>query len=178
MPKSPDENRITVLWALPAVPERAKLRAVVAELARKCDAPFFEPHLTLGPGGVETLARVAQPAFRLRVAALDFTAEFTKTFFLRFEMSSDLAALRAALGLLDADDYDPHLSLLYRELPLARKAALARQTPLPLVTVLFNQLAVISCSNPTSTRADVEAWKTVATRPLDLPRTSGPSIIP
>lgn len=178
MPRSPDGNRITVLWALPAAPEGAKLRAVVAELARQYDAPVFEPHLTLGLGGVEALARVPQRAFRLRVAALDFTAEFTKTLFLRFEPSPGLVAFRAALGLLALDDYDPHLSLLYRDLPVARKAAIARQTPLPLATVLFDQLAVISCPNPTSTCADVEAWKTVATRMLDLPPTRDPPDIP
>lgn len=172
MPKSPDDHLITVLWALPAAPEQAKLRALVAELARQCDAPVFEPHLTLGRGGPEALVSVHQKPFRLRVAGFHFTEKFTKTLFIRLEMSPDLVALRTALGLPATDDYDPHLSLLYQELPIARKADLARQAPLPLETVLFDRLAAVSCLDPTSSRADVESWKILATRPLNTPPAS------
>lgn len=174
MPKSPDAHLITVLWALPAAPERAKLRALVVEFARQCDAPIFEPHLTLGLGGPEALDCVHQQPFRLRVAGFDFTEKFTKTLFLRLSISPDLIALRTALGRPATDDYDPHLSLLYREMPIARKADLARQAPLPLDTVLFDRLAAVSCSDATSSPADVESWKILATHPLNAPPASEP----
>ncbi|MGI9087786.1 MAG: 2'-5' RNA ligase family protein, partial [Chthoniobacterales bacterium] len=107
--------------------------------------------------------------FRLRVGGFDFTEKFTKTLFLRLDMSPDLIALRIALGLPATNDYDPHLSLLYRKLPTARKADLARQAALPLETVLFDRLAAVSCPDPTSSRADVESWKILATHPLHTP---------
>lgn len=167
MPKSPGKPSITVHWALPAAPERAKLQALVAEFAQLCDAPLFEPHLTLGLGGAVALVGLHQKQFRLRVVCLDFSEQFTKTLFLRLEMSPDLIALRAALGLAPTDDYDPHLSLLYGEMPISRKADLARRE-LPLKSIAFDRLAVVRCSDPTSSAADVESWKIVATRLLDF----------
>ena len=170
MPKSTDRQLITVLWALPAAPERAKLCALVAKFARQFAGPVFEPHLTLGLGKPEALSCVHQKPFRLLVAGIDSTEQFTKPLFLRLGMSPDLVAVRTALGLSATDEYDPHLSLLYREMPAARKADFVRQAPPPLETVLFDRLAAVSCPDPTSSSADVESWKILATCRLSPPR--------
>ena len=176
----PDERMVTVLWLLPAEPARGALRALVARLAEECDAPVFEPHLTLGLGtpailggtcfrrsrtrGRASLRKIARGVIRLRTRGVGFTPQFTKTLFVRLEYSAALRSLRNSLGMENSGAFDPHISVLYRELTEARQAELARSVALPFTSVLFDSLALIRCPDPTNSRADVESWEVVASR--------------
>lgn len=192
---------IIVLWLLPAKAERDALGARIARLAKECDAPVFEPHLTLGLGRLKMLegsrsraleSLVAPPlshshaaegvsagesadardtllasqGIRLRVAHVGFTSQFTKTLFFGLEDTEPLRALRHSFGLDTAAPFDPHLSLLYGRLPAGRQAQLARSVVAPFKSIFFDSVALIRCPDPTESRADVEAWETVASRKL------------
>lgn len=166
MRETPNERLATVLWLLPAEPARGALRALVARLAEECDAPLFEPHLTLGTGSPASLRLVGGTPIRLRTIGLDFAAQFTRTLFVRLEFSAELQTLRHSLGIKNPGAFDPHISVLYRALPEERKAQLARSIALPFARVLFDSLAVVRCPDPTNSRTGVESWEVVASRKL------------
>ncbi|MBA3960912.1 MAG: hypothetical protein H0X40_03295 [Chthoniobacterales bacterium] len=167
MEKLPNESTATVLWLLPAEPERGFLRALVARLATACAGPIFEPHLTLGFGTPSTLEKVTRAVIRLRVRGIAFRPEFTKTLFVRLENAASLRALREQLGLDLTRPYAPHLSLLYCHLPDTGKAELARGMELPFTSIAFDTVALITCPMPTESRADVESWKVVVSREIN-----------
>ena len=78
------KNRVTVFWLIPAEPERELFCEIIRILAGEFDAPYFEPHLTLGSArddmAPRTLFRNVQIApLKLRVRSSGFSAKFTKT---------------------------------------------------------------------------------------------------
>ncbi len=164
---------VIAYWLLPAAPACEFFRETVRRLAAQCDAPLFEPHLTLGLGhdsGGEadrTLARITLRPVELRVAGVAFTSKFTKTLFVRFDSSRPLLKLRDSLGVERDKTFEPHLSLLYKKLPKARQARLAADIQLPFATVTFDIVAATRCRLPVATAADVAVWKSVVTRRLD-----------
>jgi hypothetical protein len=56
--------------------------------------------------------------------------------------------------------------LLYKKLPRAAKRELAAVMKLPFRSVVFDSIAVVRCPSPSRTKADVEAWKILATKSL------------
>jgi 2'-5' RNA ligase len=166
MAKQPDESDATILWLIPAKTERQVLGELISRLAREWDAPAFEPHLTLGHGTPEQVAKIPSRPLHLRIVEIDQTAQFTKTLFVRLEESDELRALRRSFTCDPPDTYDPHISLLYRTLPGARRVELARSFDLPFSTIAFDAVALIRAPNPTLSRADVETWEIVRARNL------------
>jgi hypothetical protein len=61
---------------------------------------------------------------------------------------------------------DPHLSLVYKRLSERTKRELAATIKLPIRNVEFNVIKAVRCPFPTKTRADVEAWRVIATKKL------------
>ncbi len=160
MALSRQKKLVLVLWLMPASPARDFLLATIESLARRYDAPIFEPHLTLGlrPEALTLPKQIAAEPVRLRPVGVFFSPLFTKTLFVRLQLTPGLGALRLSLGLGGAD-YDPHLSLLYRKLPRAEQARLARSVSFPFSMVSFDRISVVRCVSPTQSRADVEAWE-------------------
>ncbi len=158
---------ISILWLMPAPAGRNFFRATIRRFAQRYDAPSFEPHLTLGvSAGTKTLPQLTAPEpITLRPVGIFFSSRFTKTLFVRFEITPALQNLRRTLGLSGAA-FDPHLSLLYRKLPGPEKAQLAALVSLPFSTVTFDRIALVQCVSPTQNRADVEAWQLLAVERL------------
>jgi hypothetical protein len=79
-------------WLLPADSQRAWFRAAIERLAKKYDAPVFEPHVTLYSGDDEeesARALVDHVATRnapleLSVAGVEHSERLTKTLFVQF----------------------------------------------------------------------------------------------
>ncbi|HWY51421.1 MAG TPA: 2'-5' RNA ligase family protein [Chthoniobacterales bacterium] len=166
----------TVYWLLPAKPERDLFCEMVRILRKEFRAPSFEPHITLfstkkdrqSPKAV--LKQIALRRIRLRTRGVGFSAEFTRTLFVRFKSSPALRKLvdelsRAAKSPAKAPS-DAHVSLLYKKLPRAAKKELAAVMKLPFRTVVFNSIAAVRCPLPSRTNADVEAWKILAKKSL------------
>ncbi len=70
------------------------------------------------------LAGLIAAPIELPVRGVDFTAKFTQTLFVRFDSKPELEQLCDSLGLekYGAQPFDPHLSLLYKKLPVATPA--------------------------------------------------------
>ncbi len=157
---------ITVLWLTPAEPAQEFFRATVQRLALENNAPVFAPHLTLGVGPQENLRKVGGPPIELRVQEIAFSEKFTKSLFVRFILTPQLAELRNSLGVKQSG-YDPHLSLLYADLPLLAKEQLAAGIVLPFRTVRFDRVEAVRCRAETNSRSDVESWEIITSQPLD-----------
>ncbi len=165
MPGPPNESAVTVLWLLPAGAAADYFRETIARLAGRYDAPVFAPHLTLGLGSAKLIDDLRGKPLELVVTSLESSAEFTKTLFVRFQLSPALAQLRASLG-MNAADYDPHLSLLYHEMPLGEKRRLAASLQVPFSRVRFTVVQAVRCALPVAISADVAAWATIARKSL------------
>ncbi len=141
------------------------------------EAPIFEPHLTLCGGLLhEQTARLvlaklpARSTYELEVEAIEVAESFTKTLFIRFVCSDELnelhSALSEALQLPEIEEFDPHLSLLYKELAWAKKKELRSTIAMPFQRIRFTELSLIAHPAEITTRSDVEAWQTIAQRSL------------
>jgi hypothetical protein len=165
-------------WLAPAEPARGFFEKVIADLAGKHDAPVFEPHLTIYVGSnrsgpiEEILSRAAidcEP-IQLEVLEMRHSDEFTKTFFVQFGSNAKLQRLTETIreASQTPSDYqlEPHLSLLYKKMPILARRELAGSIKLPFSTVVFDSIKAVRCVSPTCNRADVEAWRVIVTKAL------------
>lgn len=107
---------------------------------------------------------------RLQVHSIGFSGAFTKTVFVQLHPSgpaSDLSvAIARAVGDRGGYQFDPHLSLIYKSLPDAEKETIAGAVHVPFAEVSCDAVRIITGPAHTSSSADVEAWRTLAERPL------------
>jgi 2'-5' RNA ligase len=161
---------------MPAKPARKFFQGLIEELARRYDAPVFEPHVTVHVG--EDHADAAEKALsrglrewqriNLKQLGVDHSDEFIKTLFVRFAPDKKLQRLNAIIRAAAQDpvryQLKPHLSLLYKNIPVATRRALADSITVPFSEVTFDGLRAVRCISPTQSRPDVEAWQVMATR--------------
>jgi predicted component of type VI protein secretion system len=169
---------ILAYWLIPAEPAYQYFRALISELAVRFDAPVFGPHVTLygtkaageDPAGVLQSAVTNVKPLRLSVAGLDCSDEFTKTLYVQFH--SDAALRRLSEGLQAASvsqrgyKLNPHLSLIYKTMAPEAKRQIMNSLALAFAEVDFDSVQAIITPPKVESREDVEAWRTVATRPL------------
>ena len=164
-------------WLIPAEPARSFFERTIVDLARRYNAPVFEPHMTIYVGSdpvkaEEVIAKAVSGCrlFQAKVLKVCQTDEFIKTLFVQFGLDRKLRQLNEMIGDAEQNSSDyqlnPHLSLLYRKMsPLARRQ-LANSIKLPFSEVTFESIKAIRCASPTQNRADVEAWRVVAAKAL------------
>lgn len=161
-------------WLLPEEAAQTWFALTIAELAQKYGGPVFQPHVTLFVDGEDekfaaTIAtRVAltyQPIV-LSIEGLAYSDKFTRTLYVRFERNetaqhlANLLSTEANCG--TTARLDPHVSLLYADITTDEKAAEAARIQLPFREVKFNAIQVMRFRLPIRTRAEVEAWRTLA----------------
>ena len=125
------------LWLTPPPPVYARFARLIAALSRRLGTPRFPPHITLAGAGAEreedAIARAKALAATLapvpvRLLDIGYSDAYFRCLFIRAERSPALlAAHRAAaraLGGEVSDDFMPHLSLVYGNLPVERKKTL------------------------------------------------------
>jgi putative hydrolase of the HAD superfamily len=163
-------------WLVPAEPSRELFREIIGILAKQFDAPRFEPHLTVfatagaGKSPRHVLKQIPARSIRLSVRGIGISPEFKKTLFVR--LTSNKAFEKLVVDLSRATKsraqrvHDPHVSLLYRQLPPRAKRELASTIKLPFRGVVFDSIKAIRSASPIKTRADVEAWRVIATKQL------------
>jgi 2'-5' RNA ligase len=169
---------VIAYWVMPAKPARKFFQGLIEELARRYDAPVFEPHVTVHVGedhadaAEKALSRASRECQRinLKQPGIDHSDEFIKTLFVQFAPDKKLQRLRAIIRAAAQDpvryQLKPHLSLLYKNIPVAARRALADSITVPFSEVTFDGLRAVRCVSPTQSRADVEAWQVMATREL------------
>ena len=167
-------NEILTYWLIPAEPARSYFRSLISDLARRFDAPVFEPHVTLyvtepgneNPAGVlrEMFRNIELP--RLSITAINYSDEFTKTLFVEFRPDELLSGLSKKLraGSASQPEYqlNPHLSLIYKTMSRETKTEIANSLRLPFDEVRFDSAKAVISPAKIEARADVEAWRVVA----------------
>ena len=173
-------TRQTVIayWLIPSQPAHSFFQRIINDLARRYDAPVFEPHMTVHVGAdqADAIAKALEKAasesefVRLTPLRIDQSDEFIKTLFVQFAMTAELRKINGVIRHEANDSWHyelkPHLSLLYKNLPAATRSKLAASITLPFSEIPFNSLQAIRCVSPTQNRADVEAWELIASRIL------------
>lgn len=173
-----EEKKILTYWLIPAEPALSYFRALINQLAARFDAPIFEPHVTLHVTNAasETPTEVLRHAvansntFRLSVAGIGSSDEFTKTLFVQFRPDAALASLSENLRSASVSQREyqlnPHLSLIYKTMSPETKTQIANSLGLPLSEVEFDTVKAVISPAQIGARADVEAWSDVATESL------------
>ena len=166
---------VIAYWIVPTEPARSYFQNVINDIAQRYDAPTFEPHVTVHVGADtvdDVLSKVVRDCEQIVLQALEVSSssEFIKTLFVQFAMNKRLQqvneSIRAAAQ--DSSEYDvnPHLSLLYKRVWIEDRCLLARSIDVPFPEVAFDSLKAVRCISPTESRADVEAWRVLATQKL------------
>ena len=169
---------VIAYWLIPAEPERSFFQGAINDLARRYDAPGFEPHVTVHVGSnradavesaLSEAGRVCRP-IKLKALEIGHSSEFIKTLFVQFVLNAELRQLNEIIrgAAQDSSHYElkPHLSLLYKKMPAASRRELASSIKVPAAEVTFDALKAVCCISPTRSRSDVEAWCAVATTEL------------
>ena len=173
-------TRQTVIayWLIPSEPAQSFFQRMINDLARRCDAPVFEPHVTIHVGAdrADAAKNALGAAAReckligLKPLGIDQSDEFIKTLFVQFSMSEELRKISGIVRQSgnDSSHYQlkPHLSLLYKDLPATARRELAASINVPLAEVPFDAIKAVRCVSPTESGADVEAWRVVAAASL------------
>ncbi len=109
---------------------------MINDLARRCDAPVFEPHVTIHVGAdrADAAKNALGAAAReckligLKPLGIDQSNEFIKTLFVQFDMNAELSKMNGIIreAANDPLEYElkPHLSLLYKNLAVATRREL------------------------------------------------------
>jgi len=169
---------VIAYWLIPAGPAYSFFQGIINDLARRYDAPVFEPHVTIHVdanlvGGAEealsSAANECQP-IELKVGDVGHSDVFTKTLYVEFALSSKMRRLNRVIRDVahDASGYElkPHLSLLYKTVSIAARCELAASINVPFSEAAFDRLKAVRCVSPTQSRVDVEAWRVVTTQQL------------
>jgi hypothetical protein len=164
------KKRITVYWLIPAKPERDLFGDIIGILAQQFHAARFEPHVTLckaedGQPVRTTLRQIRATPIRLRIRAISHSSKFTQTLMVQLAPNRAVQRLVEELG-GSKHVQNPHLSLLYKNLPAASRRSLAAAITLPFREVTFDYVKAVSCITPPKTKSDVESWRTLTTRRL------------
>jgi hypothetical protein len=173
-------TRETVIayWLIPSEPANSIFKSIINDLACRCDAPVFEPHVTIHVGAdrADAANKALSAAVRKRkIIALEpvrihHSDEFIKTLFVEFAMSAELSKINGIIrqAAKDCSRYHlkPHLSLLYKTLAVAARCELVAAINIPLTRVTFDAVKTVRCVSPTETPEDVHAWRVVAAASL------------
>lgn len=161
------------LWLVPAQPAYVGIADHIDHLAAQYRAPQFLPHLTLFCGKTTDKAQmladvrkiIAQtPSITLSVTGVGASSEYYKSVFVTFSDTPALNNLFQQVKTeLDPQSHytlKPHMSLLYQDLPLAKKQSIAAevQSKLTVKNITFNQIQVISVTDQQGPDA-VKSWQ-------------------
>ncbi|HEY2045133.1 MAG TPA: hypothetical protein VGG93_00990 [Candidatus Udaeobacter sp.] len=173
-------TRQTVIayWLIPSESACSFFQRTINDLARRCDAPVFEPHVTIHVGAdradaaKNALGAAAHKCklIELTPVGIDQSDEFIKTLFVQFAMNAELRKINGIIRdtANDSSQYElkPHLSLLYKNLAAAIRCELAASIDVPLSEVTFDAIKAVRCVSPAESWADVEAWRVIAAASL------------
>jgi 2'-5' RNA ligase len=166
------------LWLIPREPPRNSLRSTIHELAARYDAVEFEPHVTVFCGrSTEEEARAGVRQIARRFAPIELTADrldhsdlYTKTLFVQFRDSAFVRQMFeiAAAHCSRPSNYvlNPHLSLLYKRLPVTTLKELTEALDVPPGLYAFDRVRMIETELPIEDDGPVRRWRVACDEPL------------
>lgn len=162
------------LFLTPSETDFAFLEAMMRELGATCAASPFEPHVTVYSGSLTdpgllqravTVATVGMAPFFLKITGIGCSTEYFKSLYVEFEESAVVRGIHDRLKRELGEDSGyvliPHLSLLYCDMPLAGKEAMARRIDLDREEILFGRVKVVAPQNLREEWRDVDGWQTL-----------------
>ena len=172
------KQTVIAYWLIPSEPAHSFFQRMINDLARRCDAPVFEPHVTIHVGADRADAAknaLGAAAHKCKLIGLtplgiDQSDEFIKTLFVQFAMTAELRKINDMIREVanDSSQYElnPHLSLLYKNLAAETRRELTASINVPLFEVTFDAIKAVRCVSPMESGADVEAWHVVGAASL------------
>jgi Cyclic phosphodiesterase-like protein len=157
------------VWLTPAPSDRRWLSKVIQDYAAEYDTPAFEPHLTLYSGMVQTdnnlqtivaesLSLTSSSPITLEIMGLNYSENFFRTGFITFALSDRLLQLSHTLRdcLSAPKEYvlEPHLSLMYKDIPIEQKRLAMLRFVVSVQSITFDTVKVVTPSS--------EGWMDVA----------------
>jgi hypothetical protein len=169
------------LWLAPCEPLRSTLRSTIRRLAASLGAVEFEPHLTVycGPS-TDAEARAVAHMIARKFSPIELTADrlchterYTKTLFVQFQESDAVRQIfeAAAAGYSRQSNYilNPHLSLLYKTLPGAKRRELCESLGVPMGDYKFDRIQMIETELPIEDAGPVRRWRVVCDEAIGGP---------
>ena len=169
------------LWLTPCEPLRSTLRSIIRRLAASLDAVEFEPHMTVycGPS-TNAEARAVAYMVAKQFSPIELTADrlghtecYTKTLFVQFQESAAAQQMFevAARGYTRQSNYilNPHLSLLYKTLPEAKRRELCETIDVPMGDYGFDRIRMIETELPIEDAGPIRRWRVVCDEALGRP---------
>lgn len=169
-----NETRPVSVFLTPAADDFGYAGRLVRQLSERFGTPCFEPHLTLCSGSVDDMDPLIKivaemagelPPLSLRIKGIGCSDDYFRTLFVAFEPDSLLAGLHERLGEIirrrEGALFRPHLSLLYREMPLAEKETLARSLQPDRNVIRFDGVKVVAPGNVVAGWRDILRWETL-----------------
>ena len=162
------KSRHVSYWLIPVEEDGDVLQTIIDDLAARFEAPSFPAHLTLfaGPSFSNEKPRRVLDSLTpdlvpkdLAVTCLEFSDRYTMTLFLRCQTVPQLISLHQTIRTnAPPCNYclDPHLSLLYADLPLSAKKSLADELNPPLKEIRFDRIRAVSHPSLIETHKDIE----------------------
>lgn len=162
------------VFLTPAGDDFAYLERLIRETCAGCALPPFEPHVTLFSGMFPdpfllekwvdaAVAGVSQ--ITLAVRGIACTPEYFKALFIEFEEHPVLRRIHERLKgeCSDLSPYglSPHLSILYAELPLREKEALAARIHIARCELSFDEVRIVTPLNRVEGWRDTMQWQTI-----------------
>ncbi len=173
VPKNNEARRCSV-FLTPALEDFTYLDGLIRERCAGLDLPPFEPHVTLYSGMFSDTALLESameaavaggPPITLSVRGIGCTPEYFKALFIEFEEHPLLRRIHERVkqecGDLEPYEFAPHLSLLYADLPIEEKEALAARTSLDRSELHFDQLKIVTPLNRVEGWRDTMQWQTI-----------------
>ena len=160
------------LFLTPCDTDFAYLGSLIGEITATRNAYPFEPHVTVYSGSCnnnELLEKFLAEAVRgvspiaLKTAGIGCGPEYFKSLFIRFDEDVRVRLihdrLKQALGEDSGYRLLPHLSLLYQDLPMMEKEALAQSITLDRPEILFDAVKIVA--PPVEGWRDTTGWRTM-----------------
>jgi len=162
------------LFLTPSGADFAYTANLIRELCGKNDGPPFEPHVTVYSGefsDLDALRKVVSNAvsgirpFSLHIRRVGCGEEYFKSLFIEFEEDSVLRKIheRIRTGVETESGYElvPHLSLLYSDMPLRHKEALAKRVVPDRSGIHFDEVKIVTPRNRKEGWRDTGQWQTL-----------------
>jgi 2'-5' RNA ligase len=160
------------LWLVPTGNAYDKFSNLIKSLAKKYDAPIFEPHVTL-LGDIEISEEEAvkkteqlvanQKSFPLNLGSVDYQDFHFRTLFVRAEPTKFLQNLHKRakqIFQMDIPPYMPHLSILYGTYPEElKKGIISEIGSTKEASWIVDKVTLIK-------GGEVSEWKTIKEFPL------------
>ncbi len=167
------KSRHLSYWLIPTAEHCSVLQTVIDKLASRFDVSPFPPHLTIFAGPIasgeeplhllKSLSSDMVPQ-ELVVNQVDVSERFTMTLFLRCQNESKLVSLHEHVRANSPPSnycLDPHLSLLYADIPLTKKQSLADEFESPLKKIRFDRIRAVSHLSPVQTQEDIDNFQDI-----------------